>query len=279
VITLFIVNHYYHFVYETVLQLYPLLEYNFFDKYPNATILCFYSNGFTANNLEMLNALKIHFPWNDVRRGRRDRLYTVAEGYNLVIARHNNFHTKEQENVEYNRNLLNLIRGRIPSQPANPDLFLYVSRQGIRRGIKQEWELYLGLKTIYPNLTFFFPDNHTVEIQKETFAKSRVIISPHGASLTNVLFSDWDILTLVELTLMEENPLTYRDNLWVKNHFVLQCQSIPCRPRYRGECKGLPMDVNITMAVQVIHEIIQGSDEGKNISKDYFIAASHANEL
>jgi hypothetical protein len=277
-ISIYATFQYFHFFYETVIQLFPLIEYGIFEKYPNATILCFGAGYFSERNIEMLNALEIRIPLNKIRKGKQNILYSVAPTSSMIVARHNDYHSKTPQSLLYNRNVINLIRGRLTLETKTPDMFLYVSRQGIRRGIQQERELYTGLKAIFPNLTFFLPDNYTVPEQRKVFERSRVIIAPHGASLTNVIFSDWEKLTLIELTTIER-PATFRNDLEVRDYFLVKCPAAPCRFSRARRCdfQKRDMDINVTMTIDIIQNIVNNiHDKTKALDKDYVVNGSNS---
>jgi capsular polysaccharide biosynthesis protein len=125
------------------------------------------------------------------------------------------------------------------------------------------------------------PDDFTVPQQAELFAHAKLIIGPHGASLTNVIFSNWNELVVIEFSPAKDdgNFATFKRDLRVKRHHVLQCQSVPCKvvnPK-SNECDvwERQIDVNVTQATQVINSILLG---GQPDHEDYVIRR-HAADL
>ena len=53
------------------------------------------------------------------------------------------------------------------------------------------------------------PDDYSMSEQAKLFTNVKLIIAPHGVSLTNVVFSNWDNLVLIEIT--ELNNLDIKD--------------------------------------------------------------------
>jgi hypothetical protein len=104
----------------------------------------------------MLQALEFGVPLDKIWKGKRNTLYSVGPSSTMIVARHNAYHSKTPQSNLYNRNVVNLIRRRLTPDAEPPDVFLFVSRQGSRRRIHQETELYTGLKGIFSNLIFFY---------------------------------------------------------------------------------------------------------------------------
>jgi Glycosyltransferase 61 len=277
-ISIYTTSPYFHFFFETVIQLFPLIENQIFEKHPNATILCFGIGYFSPRNIEMLHALDFQIPLHKARKGKPNILYSVGPLSSMIVARHNDYHSKTPQSVLYNRNVVNLIRRRLTPDTETPHVYLYVSREGIRRGIQQDRELYTGLKVIFPNLIFFLPDHYTVLEQRKMFKRSCVIIAPHGGSLVNVIFSNWDKLLLIELTLIER-PATFRKDLDIRNYFLLKYPAAPCQSSRARLCDFLRrnMDVNVTMTVNIIQNIFNSvNDNTGPLNKDYVINGSNS---
>jgi capsular polysaccharide biosynthesis protein len=72
--------------------------------------------------------------------------------------------------------------------PEAPQDTLFLTTKGYRRGIELYDELSASLQSSIPSLRRILPDDVTVPQQAELFAHAKLIIAPHGASLTNVYF-------------------------------------------------------------------------------------------
>ena len=134
-----------------------------------------------------------------------------------------------------------------------PNDQLYISRRGYRRAIALEDELYVALKSLIPKLINILPDDFSVAEQAIRFANAKLIIAPHGASLTNVIFSNWDKVVLIEFTKASSGGFfaTFRNDLQVKKHYLLKCQSLPCKCK-KSSKKGCKCDLGPWGIRQVI---------------------------
>jgi capsular polysaccharide biosynthesis protein len=153
-----------------------------------------------------------------------------------------------------------------------------MNRSKVLRGIEREDELFASLQLSIPSLQRILPDDFTVAQQAELFAQAKLIIAPHGASLTNVIFSNWNELVLIEFS-PERNRnrfATFRmDSLKVKRHYLLQCQSVPCKvadPK-SNQCDvwERQIDVNVTQVAQVVNSILSGG----HLDQEDFIIHRH----
>jgi hypothetical protein len=107
-IAVYISHHYFHFVYESMLQMYPLLLHGIFERYPNATILCFGEGVPNQLNFEMMKALKFDLPRDKMMMARTNTVYKIGAESTLIVTRHNNYHSKK-EFLPYNFWLLETV--------------------------------------------------------------------------------------------------------------------------------------------------------------------------
>ena len=145
----------------------------------------------------------------------------------MVVSRHTNYHNHAVFS-DYNFWLLRKMRGhlKIVNEPKEN---IFVSRKGYRRGIQLEDELFASLQHLIPNLRRILPDNFTMAEQADIYANAKLIISPYGASLTNVIFSNWDDVTVIEFSPERDGYWEhFRKDLQVKRHYLMKCQSVPC---------------------------------------------------
>ena len=264
-------THYFHFMYETVLRLWGLHLHHILEKYPDSSILWFGESGLQTQNIDMIKFIWPEFPMNRSIFGEPNTQYQVDHFSTMVIPRHNDYHIKDPWQ-DYNFWLIGAMREtfQIIDDPKDQ---LFISRRGIRRGIAHEDELYTELRSsILPNLTMILPDDFSVAEQMQIFANAKLIIAPHGASLTNALFSNWDKLVLIEITKATSGGAwgTFRNDLKVKQHYLLKCQSVPCMGS-ANECNpwDTQIDANVQNVTYTIKNILQGNQSSR---KDYFIS-------
>jgi len=254
-------NHYFHFVYDTLLRLWGLNLHGALEKYANSTIL-WYGQGTSPNkeSIEMMKVIWPDFPMNKFIIPKGNTAYKVDDLSTMVMTRHNQYHDKDPWK-DYNFWLLDSIRETMDLVDEPKDE-VFISRRGHRRGIAREDELYAALKSsILPNLTRILPDDFSVAEQAQQFANAKLIIAPHGGSLTNAIFSNWDKMVLIELTKANAGGsfATYKMDLHVKQHYLLKCQSVLCSGNAK-QCDpwNTPIDINVENATETIKNIILG---------------------
>jgi len=270
VIVSHLTTHYFHFVYETVLRLWGLRLHGTMDKYPNATILWFGSNRMPKTSVEMMSVMWPDFPVKNFVYGKQAHRYKADDLSTMILTRHNDYHNKKDWQA-YNFWLINSMRETFDIVE-NPQEELFISRRGNRRAIDREEELFRALQSFLPNLRLVLPEDFSQVKQARLFANAKLIIAPHGASLTNALFSNWDKMVLIEFTksASASSPVygTYRNDLQVKQHYLLKCESVECP---KGNCKlwDTNIDVNVQNATDTI-KLILGNDT--HVPKDFFIS-------
>jgi len=213
IIAVYISHHYFHFMYETVLRLYPLFLHGLFERYRNATVLC-YSKVPIETNFEFLETLGFDFPRNNFVQAERDVVYRVHAESTLIVPRFNDYHSGPRFKP-YNIRLLQSLRHRFVKMVEDPPDKLFVSRKGYRRCIEKEDELFQSLKAWIPELRQVLPNDYSdyyVAEQAHIFANAKLIIAPYGASLTNVVFSNWQKLVLIEFTQRNNGFVSYRND-------------------------------------------------------------------
>jgi capsular polysaccharide biosynthesis protein len=145
----------------------------------------------------------------------------------------------------------------IPESPQNE---IFISRKGYRRGIEREDDLFAALLPSFPNLRSILPDDFSVAEQAVLFSNAKLIISPHGASLTNVVFSNWDKVVLIEFSPeRSEFFATFRNDLQVKRHYLMKCQSVPCKTKNKQKNCDVweqQIDVDVAHSTEVIKSIM-----------------------
>ena len=270
-------SHYFHFVYETLLRSWGLHLHGVLEKYPNSSILWFGGQSLLKQNIDMMKAIWPEFPINRSIFGKPNTQYQVDHLSTMIVTRHNDYHSKKSWQ-DYNFWLMNSIRETLKIVD-NPKEELFISRRGIRRGIAREDELYKALKSsILPNLRIVLPDNFSVAEQAQIFANAKLIIAPHGGSLTNALFSNWDKMILIEFTKANSGGsfATFRMDLQVRQHYLLKCQSVPCNGT-KKECDpwNTQIDANVQNATKIIQDILLGNQP---LRGDIFVRADQMND-
>lgn len=155
---------------------------------------------------------------------------------------------------------------------------LFISRKGYRRGIAQEDKLFVSLQKldVLSNLKRILPDDYSVAQQAKLFREAELIISPHGASLTNAIFSNWTSVVLIEFTPEKGNHFaTFRNDLAVQRHYLMQCQSVPCEAnQHCPDVWDRQIDIDVGQVTGIIESILLG----KHADREDFAIRQHANE-
>jgi len=283
-IVLYVSHHYFHFMYETALRLYPLfLHDNLAERYRNATVLC-YPDVPNENNFDFLKAIfgSDFFSRDNYVKAEKNLLYKVHSESTLIVPRFNDYHSGPKFRP-YNIWLLQSLRHQLIRVVEDPQAELFISRRGYRRGVEREDDLFASLrKSVLPDLQQVLPDDYSVAEQAKMFANAKLIIAPHGASLTNVLFANWKKLVLIEITPRHSSGgfASFRNDLRVEQHYMLQCESVPCSvPMNDTNAEKLcdpwnrQIDVHVENATRVVESILT-EKHGKQ--EDFYIAATRS---
>ena len=114
--------------------------------------------------------------------------------------------------------LIRSLRQRLSINPT-PLNYLYISRGNERRRVISENILLENLNKIH-DFNCFNPGDLTVYEQQLRFKDASVVISPHGACLTNMLFSNWDKVILIELSGLNHIG-SFKPEFEIPNHYVI----------------------------------------------------------
>ena len=242
-------THYFHFVYETASMLESLHMHGILHKLSNSTLLCFGEEP-TASNKDMLDVLGIPPLPAKIIKGKPNVWYQATG--KTIVPSFNNYHVHQDPYKSYNQWIFSSIRSRLP-RITHPHRALFLSRKGVRRAIRAEAEIYDKLKTTFlPHLENIVPHHYNLTEQATMFAAANLIISAHGAALTNLIFSDWNQVTVIEIT-PELRPATFRNDLQIQHHYLLTC------PSFSDDSKDLwdlDMDCHVDQTVNVIQHIL-----------------------
>jgi capsular polysaccharide biosynthesis protein len=99
---------------------------------------------------------------------------------------------------------------------------IFIYRRETQRNIINSDEVFTMIKNKYSNLEWKLFDSETFENTVELFSKASIIIGPHGAGLTNMLFSP-DNITVIEFIPETEPNLCYwhLSELLNNNHYII----------------------------------------------------------
>mmetsp|Transcript_14945 Transcript_14945/g.23414 ORF Transcript_14945/g.23414 Transcript_14945/m.23414 type:complete len:138 (+) Transcript_14945:780-1193(+) len=123
-------------------------------------------------------------------------------------------------------------------------------------------------KYAIPDLEVVFPDDLTVEEQAKLFSECSFVFSAHGAALTNVIFTDWKAVTVVEVT-VTDHPVHLRDHFQIENYYVLSCKHMQGQ---RRDPWTRDLDCNnqeLTATVQMILIAILNTEMKENRNLEY----------
>lgn len=292
-------DHYYHFLFDTLLSLWPLVLHGITDILADTpslmtTVVCLTtapkdtkSSWPTPTNVEFMQTLNFPFPQLLLRppvRGGRDRIFDlVTPGATLLIPRHIGYFedaaqmdpsTTYSRWLYYNmRDTLLNIQQEQQEQEEPLHFELFISRQGYRRGIIQEDQVYTALRKRLPNLLRVAPHALSVTQQARLFRHAKLIISPHGGALTNLVFSNWQKVVLLEVTGFHG---TYRSDMRIPRHYVLKAQrrrmvcsttkntTASATSKCPKDANQYPMDVDPEHFVQVVSTILDAEAERNN---------------
>lgn len=84
---------------------------------------------------------------------------------------------------------IDLLRSHFGMAERSGHRLIYVSRVGFRRSLPQEAEVVRHLKSVIPQLEVISGHELSLADQVATFSDAAVVIGPHGAGLSNIVFS------------------------------------------------------------------------------------------
>lgn len=125
-----------------------------------------------------------------------------------------------------------------PAWPRDVFRIFYLQRPGNRRGVRNQEEFAAFLKEFqYPGfkvevIVESFTHSQTFKEQVELVRNCDVLISPHGAGLTNILFGREGNLAVIELFNHEHAKAAYFRNLAL--HLQMIYDSLPPHPEVAG---------------------------------------------
>jgi len=163
---------YYHFLVENFALILSLL-----DELPEATVLAPESK-----SRYLSDALQLLPPKTRVRRYERP----VALERVVLATRYETLGRPQPREIESLINLGERRRG-LKSTSKDRSLMIYVSRSKSKRSIADERGLESHLKTL--GFQIVFAEEMSVGDQIDLFGRCKVVVGPHGAGLTNIVFA------------------------------------------------------------------------------------------
>lgn len=119
---------------------------------------------------------------------------------------------------------LNLLREKITEKVTFERTHgILIHRQKNRR-LVNEMDVFHHVKQLYPHLTWVIFDSLSVEDTATLFSKAAVIVAPHGAGLTNMIFSPEGTEILEYMPIEQPNACYWHMAEMLKNPYRM----IPC---------------------------------------------------
>jgi len=146
-------------------------------------------------------------------------------------------------------------RLRVRSPSARPrKLFLSRRRAGVRRLLNEDEVI----SALDPDFELVEPESLTVRQQATLFSEAGIVVAPHGAGLTNLLFCA-SPTPVVELVHRDEPPNTYRRLAGLLGHPYI---AVACDPSMTPGDKAERRDITATpsIVVSVIDRLQQIGD-------------------
>jgi capsular polysaccharide biosynthesis protein len=123
---------------------------------------------------------------------------------------------------------ISLLRNEIEKRVAmNPEIGIFIYRQEHTRKILNPDYVLDMLKRVYPALEWHVFDRLDVGSTARLFSRAKIIVGPHGAGFTNMLFAPRNI-HIVELMPLESPNICYwhLSELLGNKHFIIPCSTV-----------------------------------------------------
>jgi hypothetical protein len=129
-------------------------------------------------------------------------------------------------------------------------IILIIKRSGGDRSIANHWELVQAIKEAFPNEKIVeFKEPFTLKETIECFSKAKLIIAPHGAGESNIIFSIPGITKLIEIAPPKQTGY-FNDVFWNLAHtWNIDFAMLQYQDQY----------VNVEEVVQYAKKALQGS--------------------
>jgi hypothetical protein len=106
----------------------------------------------------------------------------------------------------------------------NPEIGIFICRREYTRKILNPDYVIDMLKRVYPTLEWHVFDLLDVESTANLFSRAKIIVGPHGAGLTNMLFAPRNIHIVEFMDLQSPNVCYWHLSELLENkHFIIPC--------------------------------------------------------
>ncbi|WP_017303410.1 glycosyltransferase family 61 protein [Spirulina subsalsa] len=136
--------------------------------------------------------------------------------------------------AHYPRWVVDFMQQRVKLEPSQPQRRLYIPRKTGTRKIANESELYPLLKKY--GFELYNPDQEPY--QPQVFHEAAIIVAPHGAALTNLVFCQpgTKLLELMSAGHLKPYFFALSQVIGLEHHYIVGATTEPL-PKRRGLCK------------------------------------------
>lgn len=201
-------NNYYHWVIESLSRILLLRKIGFFNKYPDAKIILNRKSSFILNSLRSIDIFEDHVVFMEEGKHQVfvERLFSISilpwKQFDFPCMHHQipSYTSIRLLNQHYNPNPL-------PLEKRNK--IIYIPRNCLIRGTNEFDEIFIKkMKELYPDNFIIHDPNISFQDQILMFKDVRLIVGPHGAGLSNIIFATPGSTVLIEFP-VKENSLQF----------------------------------------------------------------------
>jgi hypothetical protein len=163
-------------------------------------------------------------------------------------------------NMQNFEQVMQEMQPRAYTQPANAILVIDRGSQGIHdcvRCLRNHNEVVAGLREAFPTMDIIeFTSSHSLMETVQVFARARVVVAPHGAALTNILFLP-RCASVVEIHTFRHQNRTQESTL----NYCYMDMAIGLGHSYRG-LAAIGWDLaNVTAVLEATQELYEAPCE------------------
>jgi capsular polysaccharide biosynthesis protein len=198
-IVIWCLNQYYHFLIETLPTIYSLYINSIFGLYPNSTIL-FTDDLPHKTAINIMSVLKIDLKTTKYILANQGTKYVTGKNHKLIIPTKSRLLSPPYGPIHDTKMyLIQSLGNRVPYVKYPVDQ-VYISRLGYRRNALNESALLFILQKHIKLKVIYHIESLTISDQIALFSNASLIIAPHGAALTNMIFCNKKEVAIVELS-------------------------------------------------------------------------------